>query len=57
MRESKSRRQGNPHFEDVRLNQRGETVVEMQRKIMVGKRDHAPVNDISPKMYIVREAS
>jgi itaconyl-CoA hydratase len=49
VRESRSRPgQGILTVKTRGYNQRGETVVEMQRKIMVWKRDAAPVNDIFP---------
>ena len=49
VRESRSRpSQGILTVKTRGYNQRGETVVEMQRTIMVWKRAHAPVNDIFP---------
>jgi acyl dehydratase len=49
VRESKSRPgQGILSVATRGFNQHGEVVVQMQRQIMVWKRDHAPVNDIWP---------
>jgi itaconyl-CoA hydratase len=49
VRESKSRpRQGIVTVKTRGLNQRGDVVVELQRAILVWKREHAPVNDLFP---------
>jgi acyl dehydratase len=50
VRESRSRpQQGIVTVKTRGLNQRGETVVEMQRSVLVWKREHAPVRDIFPE--------
>jgi len=49
VRESKSRpQQGIVTVKTRGLNQHGETVVEMQRAVLVWKREHAPGRDIFP---------
>lgn len=49
VRESRSRPgQGVVTVKTRGFNQRGELVVEMQRTVMVWKRQHAPVNDLFP---------
>jgi itaconyl-CoA hydratase len=49
VRESKSRpTQGIVTVRTRGYNQRGETVVEMQRAILIWKRDHAPVHSVFP---------
>ena len=50
VRESASRpQQGIVTVKTRGLNQRGEVVVEMQRSILVWKREHAPVHDVFPQ--------
>jgi itaconyl-CoA hydratase len=49
VRESKSRQtQGIVTVRTRGYNQRGETVAEMQRSILIWKRDHAPVHSVFP---------
>ena len=54
VRESRSRpQQGIVTVRTRGLNQRGETVVEMERSILVWKREHAPARDIFPQPPVV----